>query len=114
MLLLANLACARLLAKEILSEGLRPTPVIPVSHWANGHRKLTTASGLEAGDYRWERVPYAKKIMDLAGPNSPTQEIVIMKAAQLGLTEALLNVFGYHMHLAPCPMMLVLPSDKLL
>lgn len=47
--------------------------------------------------------------MDLV--NDPTvREIWVMKSAQVGWTEILLNVIGYFVHLDPCPMLLVQPT----
>ncbi|MDW8258614.1 MAG: phage terminase large subunit family protein [Gammaproteobacteria bacterium] len=37
-------------------------------------------------------------------------EIVVMKSAQIGWTEILVNVIGYHIHLDPCPIMVMQPT----
>ena len=47
--------------------------------------------------------------MDAAGDPS-IREIWVMKSAQVGWTEILNNVVGYHVHQDPCPMMLVQPT----
>lgn len=38
------------------------------------------------------------------------REVVIMSAAQLGKSEALLNIIGYHIDNDPCPMLMLQPS----
>lgn len=38
------------------------------------------------------------------------RETWVMKSAQIGWTEILGNVVGYHMHLDPCPMLIVQPT----
>lgn len=38
------------------------------------------------------------------------RETWVMKSAQVGWTEILGNVVGYHMHLDPCPMLLIQPT----
>jgi phage terminase large subunit GpA-like protein len=43
--------------------------------------------------------------------SDPTvREVVVMKSAQVGWTEILLNVIGYHVHQDPAPMLLVNPT----
>lgn len=38
------------------------------------------------------------------------QEVVVMAGAQLGKTEALLNIIGYHIHQNPCPILVLQPT----
>lgn len=48
-------------------------------------------------------------MMDACG-DPKNREVVIMSAAQLGKSEALLNVIGYHIDNDPCPMLMLQPS----
>lgn len=48
-------------------------------------------------------------MMDACG-DPRNREVVIMSAAQLGKSEALLNVIGYHIDNDPCPMLMLQPS----
>lgn len=41
------------------------------------------------------------------------RETWVMKSAQVGWTEILGNVVGYHMHLDPCPMLLIQPTVEM-
>lgn len=38
------------------------------------------------------------------------ETVVVMASSQVGKTEVLLNLIGYHIHLDPCPMMLIEPT----
>jgi phage terminase large subunit GpA-like protein len=38
------------------------------------------------------------------------QEVVVMAGAQLGKTEAILNIIGYHIHQNPCPILVLQPT----
>jgi phage terminase large subunit GpA-like protein len=42
--------------------------------------------------------------------NPDIQEVVVMAGAQLGKTEALLNIIGYHIHQNPCPILVLQPT----
>jgi phage terminase large subunit GpA-like protein len=41
------------------------------------------------------------------------REIWVMKSAQVGWTEILGNVVGYHMHLDPCPILMIQPTVEM-
>ena len=47
--------------------------------------------------------------MDACSDPSIT-EVVVMAGAQLGKSEALLNIIGYHIHHDPCPILMVQPT----
>ena len=73
--------------------GLAPDPAISVTEWADRYRMLP-ASAAEPGRWKTRRTPYLKEIMDELSPSSPTEQVVIMKAAQVGGSEAGLNFLG--------------------
>ncbi len=95
---------------DLLARSVRPRPPLTVSAWADKHRVLTSKGSGEPGQWRTERTPYLREIMDQLSATSPTQRIVLMFAAQLGKTEVGLNWLGYVMHHAPGPMLTVLPT----
>jgi phage terminase large subunit GpA-like protein len=101
-------------ALEVRQEGRRaawtPPPLLTVSEWADDHRVLSSEASAEPGQWRTSRVPYMRAIMDALSPSDPTERIVVMKGAQLGGTEAILNALGYLIHLAPGPALLVQPT----
>jgi len=95
----------------MLSDGLRPIPRITVSEWADQYRILSSKSSAEFGQFRTVRVPYIRKIADSLGKTSDVWKVIVMKGAQLGLTELGNNWVGYVIHLNPGPMIMVMPTD---
>lgn len=95
------------------ADGLRPDPVLLVSEWADKHRRLPKKSSAEPGPWRTSRTPYLREIMDALSPTSDVEEVVFMKGAQVGGTEAILNVLGYYIDHAPGPTMFVQPTVEL-
>lgn len=91
-------------------EGFIPDPWLTVSEWADLHRKLSSKSASEPGRWRTQRTPYLKAIMDALSPMSSAERVVFMKGAQVGGTECGNNWIGYVIHLAPGPMLAVMPT----
>lgn len=98
---------------ESFLAALVPDPILSVSEWADEHRILSSKASSEPGKYRTDRTPYMREIMNLLSDNDPTREVVFMKAAQVGATEAGNNWLGYTIHHSPAPMMIVLPTVDL-
>ena len=93
-----------------LSRAVRPRPLTTVSAWSDKYRILTSKGSGEPGQWRTERTPYLREILDSLSVNASAQRIVLMFAAQLGKTEVGLNWIGYVMQHAPGPMLTVLPT----
>jgi len=94
----------------LLARSVRPRPLTTVSAWSDKYRILTSKGSGEPGQWRTDRTPYLREILDSLSVNSPAQRIVLMFAAQLGKTEVGLNWIGYVMQHAPGPMLTVLPT----
>jgi len=94
-------------------QGLRPDPLLTVSEWADQHRRLSARASSEPGPWRTGRTPYLREIMDALSPSSPIERVVVMKGAQVGLTECGNNWAGYVIHHAPGPMLAVLPTVEM-
>ena len=94
-------------------DGFEPEPVYTVSQWADRHRILPKKGSAEPGRYRTSRVPYMKEIQDSLSIYSGVQEVYVMKATQLGMTEGGNNFFGYVVDAAPGPMLMVFPTDSM-
>lgn len=86
-----------------------PPPRLKVSDWADQNRKLDGQSSAEPGQWYTSRAEYQRGMMD-ACSDSSIQEVVIMSGAQLGKTEALLNVIGYHIDNDPSPILVLQPT----
>jgi phage terminase large subunit GpA-like protein len=101
-----------LLAKGFF-DGLKPEPRLTVSQWADKYRYLAPTSSAEPGQYRTERAPYLKEIMDKLSASDPCQEVVFIKGAQVGATESGFNWLGYIIDVAPAPTLMVQPTDSM-
>jgi phage terminase large subunit GpA-like protein len=92
--------------------GLKPRKRLTVSEWADENRFLTSDTSAEPGRWRTARTPYLKEPMDCLSDHSDIEEVVIMKGAQLGFTEAGNNWLAYIVDHTPAPTMLVLPTEQ--
>lgn len=84
-----------------------PDAVHVVTSWAEANVILSSASAAEPGPYTSTRTPYCRRIQDVCGTGHPAQKIVFMKGTQVGGTQTALNVVGYYIDHAPCPIMFV-------
>lgn len=99
--------------RRAFAGGIRPEPDLTVSAWADAHRRLPQKSSAEPGPWRTDRTPYLREILDVLSANSDVEEVVLMKGAQLGGSEVILNLLGYVIDHAPGPTMLVQPTVDL-
>lgn len=88
---------------------LTPPPRLQLSEWANENRQLSRESSPEPGRFRWQRAPYMKEMLDVAG-DYRTQKMVIMSSAQVGKTTILENVIANYIANDPSPILMVLPE----
>ena len=89
---------------------LAPRPTLSMSGWADKYRVLSFSA--ESGPWRTSRVPYLREIMDAC--SDPTVErVVVMKSAQVGYTEGILNnTIGYYIDQDPATILAVQPTDE--
>lgn len=100
------------LFRELVKELLSPPPDLTVSEWADAYRKLSSESSAEPGQWRTDRAPYQREILDAV--NDPEiEKIVIMSSAQVGKTELLLNAIGYHIDFDPSPILVLQPTEAM-
>jgi phage terminase large subunit GpA-like protein len=86
-----------------------PPPNLKISDWADNYRRLSPESSAEAGQWKSDRAPFQREIMNTF--NDPDiQRIVFMKSSQVGATEILLNVIGYYIDQDPAPMLIMQPT----
>jgi phage terminase large subunit GpA-like protein len=83
-----------------------------VSEWADQNRYLTSSSSAEPGLFRTSRAAYQREIMDVI-VDRKIETVVIMKSAQIGATELILNVLGYYISQDPCPIMCLQPTIEM-
>jgi len=87
----------------------KPPPILTVSEWADQKRRLSSESSAEAGQWRTSRAPYQKGIMDALN-ESNVHSVVVMSSAQVGKTELILNVLGFHIDYDPSPILVIQPT----
>jgi phage terminase large subunit GpA-like protein len=88
---------------------MKPPPRLSVSEWADRERRLDSQSSSEPGRWYTSRAEYQRGIMDACSDPS-TPEVVVMAGAQLGKTEAILNILGFHIAHDPCPILVMQPT----
>lgn len=94
---------------DIANRVAQPPPDLNVAQWADEYRVLSREASAEPGRWRCDRAPYQIGIMEAFTDNS-IHTIVVMSSAQVGKTEMLLNVIGYHIHQDPSPILLLQPT----
>ncbi|MGQ9686258.1 MAG: phage terminase large subunit family protein, partial [Thiobacillaceae bacterium] len=57
---------------------LEPPPRQTVSEWADENRRLSSEASAEPGQWRTDRAPYQRAILDALTPNSPYERVVMM------------------------------------
>ena len=82
---------------------LKPPPKLTVTEWADQERRLSSEASAEPGRWYTSRANYQKGIMD-AISDPLIRDCVVMAGAQVGKTEMLLNVIGFHVDQDPAPM----------
>lgn len=100
------------LFKKIFSI-LKPPPDLKLSEWADKYRQLSSEASASPGRWRTDKAPYQREIMDTI-TDIDTQKTVIMSAAQVGKTDAMvLNPIGYYVHYEPSPIMVIQPTIQM-
>jgi phage terminase large subunit GpA-like protein len=89
---------------------LLPPPKLTVSEWADRNRKLSAEASAEPGQWDTSRAEFQRGIMDaVTDPN--IHIMVVKKSSQVGWTEILNNILGYHIDQDPCPIMVIQPTE---
>lgn len=104
------LTCGAILLLSAVAASIRPRRRLSVSEWADTQRKLSSKGSSEPGDWKTSRTPFLREIMDVLSVSSTVQTVVVMKSAQVGVTETGLNWIGYVIDEAPAPMLVVVPT----
>jgi phage terminase large subunit GpA-like protein len=107
-----GLPSAWLLDCEVFAEAIAPDPDLTVTQWADARRILPPESSPEPGQWRTERVPYAREIMDVLSPSDPISEVTFVAGAQVAKTEIGNNFIGFIIDHAPGPTMMVYATSS--
>lgn len=106
---LASEAAMRAALWTVRVENLKPPPVLTVSEWADNYRRLSSESSSEPGAWITSRAEYQRGIMD-AISDEHVDTVVVMSSAQVGKTEIINNVAGFHIAQDPAPLLVVMPT----
>jgi phage terminase large subunit GpA-like protein len=85
----------------------RPPPRLTLSEWADTYFRLSAESSAQSG--QWTCLPYQRAIMD-AITDPEVRQISLMKSSRIGYTLMVSAAIGYHIHQAPCSILLVQPT----
>lgn len=88
---------------------LKPPPRLTVSEWSDEHRRLSPEASAEPGRWLTARAEYQRGIMD-AVSDRRIHTIVWKSSAQVGKTEVLNNIIGFHIDQEPAPILLLQPT----
>jgi len=89
-----------------------PPPKLTVSEWADTKRQLSGDNNAESGDWRTDRNPLLREIMDCCS-DPHVREETFMKPAQIGGTESMVNnVIGYFVDQDPSSILAVFENEK--
>ena len=94
----------------VTARAAAPRHALSVAEWADQHRELTAKQSGERGRWRTARTPFLREIMDCCSSTSRVRKIVVKKSAQVGVTEATVNILGYKIEHNPQPCMVIMPS----
>ena len=100
---------------ELLLQGmpiLKPPPLLTVSEWADANRQLSPESSAEPGRWQTSRAEFQRGVMDAAS-DPLIQTIVLMSSAQVGKTEILNNIVGFHIAQDPSSMLIINPTIEM-
>lgn len=94
---------------ETLLSYFKPPQRLSGSEWADTYG-IIPSNGAQPG--KWRSLAWQRGILDaLTDPTK--QNIVIPKAARIGLTKCLMHLIGYHVHQDPCNIGYYMPDDAL-
>ncbi|MBX9757222.1 MAG: phage terminase large subunit family protein [Beijerinckiaceae bacterium] len=96
-------------ATQALFRTAAPPPKLTISAWADRFRRLSSEASAEPGAWNTNRAAYQRGIMD-ALSETGVERIVLMTSAQVGKTEVLNNVLGFHIHQDPAPILVLQPT----
>lgn len=97
--------------KKLFFKSLEYPKILNLIDWGEKHFYLPSETSAEPGKWRLERFPFIKKIALALSVNSSAREIVVEKAAQLGLTTLTIMWLFYIADVFPSPTIYTQKSD---
>lgn len=99
------------LFQKILKK-VAPPPKLTVSEWADRYRKLSAENAAEPGQWRTDRAPYQREIMDCV-TDPKIEKVVVMSSSQIGKSEIVNNIIGYYIDVDPGPLLMIQPTIEI-
>jgi phage terminase large subunit GpA-like protein len=91
---------------------MAPPPRLTLSEWADTYRFLSAEASAEPGRWQTSRAEYQRGILD-AISDARVETVVVMSSAQVGKTEIVNNLCGYHIHQDPAPLLIIQPTTEM-
>lgn len=91
----------------------RPRAPIDIAQWSDAHRRIAAGTGSEPGNWRTDRTPYLRGIMEALAPNHPARIVCFMKSSQVGATDLAINWALWTIDESPTSMGALFPTEKL-
>jgi phage terminase large subunit GpA-like protein len=108
---LPRLADAEAVLLRALARVCDVPPPRSVAEWADAERIIAAETGSPwPGRWSTDRVPYLREIMEVMTLSHPCRRVTLLKSAQIGGSEAGLNLIGQVMAETPAPVLVMLPS----
>jgi phage terminase large subunit GpA-like protein len=95
---------------EAMARVFMAREALTVSQWAEKYRIIAAGTSSEPGNWRNDRVPYLREILD-AISDPDVERIYVRAASQVGKSELLLNAAGYFAHHEPAPVLMVQSTE---
>ena len=86
-----------------------PPPDLTISSWVDSNRQISPEASAEFGQWKTDRAPYQREIMN-AISDELIERVIVMSSAQVGKTEIILNVIGYYIDKEPSPILVLQPT----
>ena len=83
-----------------------------MSQWADRERRLSPEASAEPGQWDTSRAEYLRGVMDAISDPTVTR-VVVAKGSQVGYTECLGNIIGFHIDQDPAPILVVQPTVEM-
>ncbi|MCF6766474.1 phage terminase large subunit family protein [Thiotrichales bacterium 19S3-7] len=93
---------------ERACEYLKPPKDLTISEWAEKYRYIPAGNSSIPG--KWRTLPYQREVLNIA-TDPRVEKVTLMWGAQLGKTEMISSIIGYHIHHDPCSQMMMQPTQ---
>ncbi len=110
---LDGLADGYRLACEALARAWEPRENLSIWRWADDHVVLPAGTSPKTGQFKTDRVPMSREIMECLSPHHPAKKVIAMLSSQLLKTQVGTNFVMYHIAHDPQTQLVVYPTIEL-